>query len=215
MSSDNDSGSNEIVAYSERPSSDPITAEEGVLRVEWRLTPVTSVAREALEQAFGPRWDSHLASRPVLVESRRIKRGRAYAWEIYDAARTQDEAFYYIANSGEYIALNSRLKQVQVARQEAKNKAEAEELIAADTKEKARCRALQEAKSEAAFVRLSESKDAVWAERWKAFVRRHYINEDMIARIKANQTLYDAVVTAVTVPAKRKAIKAFLAKYDS
>ena len=75
--------------------------------------------------------------------------------------------------------------------------------------------ARREARSAAAFARLvMSSRDHVWADSWKAFIVRYLNDEVMKAQVLNNIRLYDAVLAAETVPAKRKAIKAFLVAFE-
>ena len=185
-----------IAAYRERSAPNPETGEPGILRDEWRVREVSD---------FMPA--SHV------LEHRYVRRGVEEPWRLFDAANDHQMALEYV--DGSAVALDPELIEIQTKRaaaaEAARHKADVERTVTVEREAHAR----REARSAAAFRRLAtSSRDQVWADRWNAFVVQYHDNEAMKAQVLNNIRLYDAVLAAETVPAKRKAIKAFLVAFE-
>lgn len=202
-----------IVAYHERASMDPKTGADGVLRDEWRLVPFREGDAEQdarLVEAFGPDWRRYRPFPKTILEHRYVRRGVEEPWLSVATANRVEEALGEIDPYA--TAVDQRLAAIQKGRADyAAEQAQA----AREQREKddaAMDRRRQRVASQDAFDRLLRSKDAEWAHAWNNTVRatatedRRRLKEDA-----AFVRLHDAVIDAVTVPAKRKAIRAALA----
>ena len=196
-----------IVAYKERMSMDSITCEEGILRKEWRIVPIQDHA-DRLEELLGPRsaWSKPYAT--VVLEMRYVRRGAEEPWQFFQTANTEEHALEYV--EGDATPVDDRLVDLQKRRIEYDEKMRRE-----SEEEKMREREYQETRrvalaSEAAFVRLLNSKWRDVALRWNDFVKKHKGSIDMESCDDKFMALYAAVVSSETVPSKRKSIREFL-----
>jgi hypothetical protein len=204
-----------IIAYRERES----MAEAGVvLRREWRVCEVADVAEETLAQLLGRDWGHYHPQTTHIVEERALRGGEPMtAWTVGWAIDSYEAAVEHVDSGAVFVCpiLREIHERQGAAQREAIEQAAAEierERLAAAAEEAARRRA---DRSESAFRRLLVSEHGVWAERWNAFTSS--ATDEQRERLRADETavrLHDAVVAAETVPAKRKAIRAFLAQVE-
>lgn len=204
---------NPIVAYAERQSwsTNPETGEPWPIRHEWRVSLVADFSYEVLQAAFGDYWrDSRKGYSSHVLEHRYVRGGVAEEWTLFDTDTSRRGCLEMIDSNA--VAVDPELTAIQAERRAAQ--AEHERKIEADrvASVAAAERAYHAERSDAAFYKLSKSKDSVWAERWNSFVST--CDNATREQIAADRALYDAVMSAETVPAKRKAIKAFLAKWE-
>ena len=202
-----------IAAYRERSAPNPETGEPGILRDEWRVRGISDFMPEALTAAWGSDWRCSRPCASHVLEHRYVRRGVEEPWRLFDAANDHQMALEYV--DGSAVALDPELIEIQTKRaaaaEAARHKADVERTVTVEREAHAR----REARSAAAFRRLAtSSRDQVWADRWNAFVVQYHDNEAMKAQVLNNIRLYDAVLAAETVPAKRKAIKAFLVAFE-
>jgi len=143
---------------------------------------------------------------------RYIRRGHEEDWQPFNAANSFKQALEYIDNAA--IPLCPELSALQVSRHEAK--VAEEEKARAERKAKGvRLEAEERTKrSQEAFSQLRDSKDGKWANRWNVVVaeaqRKPKLFEGLEQSAKFRE-LHAAVINAMTVPTKRKAIRLALA----
>lgn len=199
-----------IVAYRERDSTDPMTGEEGILRDEWRVRGVSEFKDRVLAEAWGTKWRRWHPFASHVLEHRYIRRGLEEPWTPFEPANSFEQA---LACIGEATPCCEALRALQELRKEEEDKrlAEAERIRKLALEEEDR--AYHKRRAQAAFERLSESRDAIWAERWHAFIARHAGDEEFKAKAERDpkfMALYQAAMEAETVPSKRKAIRLLL-----
>ena len=73
-----------IVAYKERESMSPTTGVVGIIRVEWRIKPISAYNMDDLYAAFGPNWTSYNPGARFVMEQRYIRRGVDEGWKLFD-----------------------------------------------------------------------------------------------------------------------------------
>ena len=83
-----------IVAYKERESMSPTTGVVGIIRVEWRIKPISAYNIDDLYAAFGPNWTSYNPGARFVMEQRYIRRGVDEGWKLFDVYKTREEADY-------------------------------------------------------------------------------------------------------------------------
>jgi hypothetical protein len=202
-----------IAAYRERASADPLTGEDGVLRVEWRVRPVGDFTSEALAAAWGPDWRRFSPSAEFVLEQRYVRRGVEEPWAPFQTAGSREAALGYIddratAVDPELIALQAKRRDYQ---EQQRAKVEAQQRKAT---EQAELR-LHRDRAQAAFVKLAKSKDGALAERWNSFMSTRQGEQTAFANDAKFMALYKAASEAETVPAKRAGIKEFLFYVDN
>jgi hypothetical protein len=200
-----------IIAFRERES----MTEAGVfLRREWRVRDVADVPEESLAQSPGCDWRYYHPQTSHVVEERALRGGEPMtAWTVMRAIDSYEAAVEHVDSGAVFVCpiLHALHQRQETAQRSAIEQAAAEierERQAAVDEEAMRRKAYL---SEAAFRRLLVSTHGVWAERWNAFTAS--ATPEQRERLRADETavrLHDAVLAAETVPAKRKAIKAFL-----
>ena len=200
-----------IAAYMERESFDPETGDPGILRDEWRVRDVADFAPGALVAAWGPDWRRYKPFASHVLEHRYVRRGVEEPWKPAQSANSEEQALQHIDDKA--VALDPYLKELQQLRmltQEKERKVEEEkrrrEIEAYE-------RRYHRGRSAEAFKKLLASKDAAWAERWNVWIAAHQSDAARAAaeRDPEFMRLHHAAFDAETVPAKRKAIKEFLA----
>jgi hypothetical protein len=200
-----------IIAFRERES----MAEAGVvLRREWRVRDVTTFMEDVLAASLGGDWRYYHPYTTHVVEERALRGGEPMtAWTVMWPLYSYEAAVEQVDSGAVFVCpiLRELHERREAAQRAAIERAAAEierERQAAADQEAARRKAYL---SEAAFRRLLVSTHGVWAERWNAFTAS--ATPEQRERLRADETavrLHDAVLAAETVPAKRKAIKAFL-----
>lgn len=201
-----------IVAYYERPS----VVTEGVLREEWRLVPFLQgepAQAERLIEAFGPDWRRYRPFPADVLEHRYIRRGVEEPWLPVALGNSTEGALQEI--EAHAVAVDPRLEAIQKERANYAAEREREAREEREHEAAAADRKRQLTESRAAFRRLAAGKDAEWATRWNEAVSSH--SEEERERLKGDPEfvrLHEAVMDAVTVPVKRKAIRAALAYLD-
>lgn len=201
-----------IVAYRERES----RAEAGViLRHEYRVRTCEDVGEDALARALGQAWWYYHGDSTHVLEERAYRDGVPQTvWTITASFEGYERTVEHIDTGVTFVCPVLReTHERQERERHARAAARAAEQAAAERAANEQAdREWHAARSQAAFDRLSWSKDGVWAERWNAFTSAATPAD--IERLRADARaveLHDAVIAAETVPAKRKAIKAFLA----
>jgi hypothetical protein len=204
--------SQDIVAFRERESMDPLTGDAGILRGEWRVSKVETFAPSELENAWGADWRRYKPFAEWVLEHRCIRRGVQESWRPFECANSYEQALEYIDDKA--TALNDRLIALQEARRRAreedKRKREEEARKATEEERKAE----QARRSRDAFDRLWNGKDGDWARRWNTAIVWCQATPKLFEVLKTSEDftrLHADVIAAVTVPVKRKAIKAALA----
>lgn len=201
----------ELVAYRERSSCDPITGEDGILRDEWEVRLVRDCQPEELEQAWGPGWRRNRPFALHALYHRYIRRGVQEPWLPFQASNSFEQALEYLPN--EAAACCPELVELQERQKAAAEAAEQE--IEAERKGRAALAAREDqAKaSQLAWRRLLEGKSAAGARLavdWNAAIMKLLAADELKHRF-ANDAefvrLHEAVIAAVTVPDKRKAIR--------
>jgi hypothetical protein len=202
-----------IVAYKERESMHPETGVVGIIRDEWRIKPIASYNMDDLYAAFGPNWTSYNPGARFVLEHRYIRRGVDEGWKKFDVYKTREKALEAIDRDatpvGQGMSKVKAKRALDEERQRVGEAAERESLWVAEGKR------LRRGHSELAFRRMLEGKNAIWGQRYNEFVEAHKDDAALLATMSADSALYDAVMDAVTIPTKVKAIKAFLARYAS
>lgn len=205
-----------IAAYHERASMDPMTGADGILRDEWRVVSYREgdpVQAERLAEAFGTDWQRYRPFPKAVLEHRYIRRGAEDPWLPVALGNTVGDALGEVDPGA--VAVDPRLAAIQQKRAdyaaERDRKAQEEREREAAVGERRR----RSADSKAAFRRLAASGDAEWAERWNAAVGSTSTEQrDQLRRDPEFVRLHEAVMAAVTVPSKRKAIREALAYLD-
>lgn len=199
-----------IVAYMERE-----TALGTHLRDEWRIVPFSKYTYDQLTAWLGPHWSSasYYHNPRFILEHRYIREGVDEGWKPFDLFPTREAALNAIdqgatpANVGGLAKI--KLKQAE-AREQARRAAEDKRLLEWEADESRRKRE----RADEAFKRLMASpKYAIWAQRWNEFAATHQDDPVLREAVLKDRSLYDAATNAETVPARVKAIKAFLARY--
>ena len=202
----------DIVAYKERESEDPATGAEGILRTEWRIIPLATWEKTHDPYAtFGPNWTRYKPRAKFVMEQRYIRRGVDEGWKPFDLYDSREEALSSIDRDAK--SASSGFTKVEGARIAAARTAKIEEMRKHEADAASSIRRAKQQRSQDAFGRLSESKNAELADRYNTFVTAHMNDPAMRSQILADRSLYDAIVDAETVPAKAKAIRAFLKRY--
>lgn len=202
----------EVVAYSQRMSCDMPTGSMGMLTKMWRVVPLPEYPEDEVVSRVGERWRSSYPRATAVVEMRYVRRGVDEGWKFHDLVEGEkpEEVWHKLDSpcvllAPSLIALLSsavRRDAEEAAARAAEAKAEAER---AEVAERVR-------RSEAAFVRLMESADGVWAKRWNVAIRwalepKHAELGAQLAGDARFRELHEAVHAAVTVPTKRGAIR--------
>jgi len=205
-----------FIAYREWEFVDPLDGRVGVLRQEWRVSPLVSLAPEDITNAFGPDWQRYRPEACYVLEQHVVCRGDDWGWKPEHLANTYSEALEYVDMRA--TSCSDALTELWAARAaHARDIEEAKQAEAAKTAKEAE-RQEQKAASEAAFARLyNSSRWGYWAHCWRAYGTR--VQE--MAEPERQNTLnregfreaHDAVLAAVTVPAKRKAIRLCLERF--
>lgn len=204
-----------IIAFRERES----MAEAGVfLRREWRVREVTDIAEETLTQSLGCDWRYYHPHTTHVVEERALRGGEPMtAWTVMWPVASYEAAVEHVDSGAVFVC--PVLRDLHERQGTAQREAIEQAAIEAERKRQAEADAetarLRAERSEAAFRRLLVSTHGVWAERWNAFTSS--VTDEQRERLRADETavhLHDAVLAAETVPAKRKAIRAFLAHVE-
>jgi hypothetical protein len=199
-----------IVAYFERESYDPETGEPGILRREWRVVPSNVYAAEQLRTLMA-RHSGRDVWPTNVMEARYIRRGAAEPWVPQYGATSMRDALENLESG--VVPVHPLLTEIRIARAAARaaedRKAREAEAKAAAERERAELRRA----STDAFRRLAESRDGTLAAEWN-FSCSKLNATPPDAAWRSDATLRDhnaAIWSAVTVPAKRKAIRAALA----
>ena len=196
-----------LVAYYER-----VTPAGTNLRDEWRVREVREFDMADLYAAWGPDWLSYRPGASHVLEHRYIRDGAEEPWTPFQAANSEEQALQAVPDNA--VALDSYLIELQALRKQAAEKRRKDEEEKSNRAHEATERAVQRKRSEEAFVKLQKSpRDGVWAEKWNAYAAAHQ-DDAFRARAQADPAYmehYRAVIGAEAVPAKRKAIKEFLA----
>ena len=205
-----------IVAFMERESYDPVTGEEGILRDEWRVTPLEQFQIKDLEEHFGPRayWSKPYAK--FVLEHRYIRRGKEELWIPLSLGNDFSHALESIDSKA--TAVDQILKEIQKERikyaAELAKKYEKQKMEEREKEE----RVIIRRKSKEAFVKvLDNPKTKELCEKWNLFVSEHS-TEQFRAWAKSNidfMASYEQVTSSTTFQTKRKALKEFLAKYGN
>ena len=199
----------EIAAYRERPS----VVAEGVLRDEWRVVPFRENDPEQdarLAEAFGPDWRRYRPFPKAVLEHRYIRRGVEEPWLPVALGNSPEGALGEVDPGA--VAVDPRLAAIQQKRADYAAERDRKASEEREREAAARERRRRSADSQAAFRRLAASGDAEWAERWNAAVSsRSTEQRDQLRKDPEFVRLHEAVMAAVTVPSKRKAIRAALA----
>ena len=210
----------EIVAYSERESCDPITGEVGILRKEWRLESVKNWDENILYAAFGAHWRMFRPGAEWLLLHRYIRRGKPEPWTPVEVGNTRGDVLHAIDGSPNVRATSTELQAMwdqELLATEARIQESAaqaiKELSMRDAEE-------QKRKSEAAFARLRDGKHSHLALAWNDWIIAHMDNHKLKAEMRSGARPemtqdYQAVLAAVTVPAKRAAIRHFLQRWSA
>ena len=179
----------------------------GHLRTEWRIRPIEAFTRDALAEAWGPDWQRYRPHTTLVLEQRYIRRGVEEPWKPAHTLYEPDDALQNIDSKATIV--DPRLARIE-ARHAAETEAKETARVAREEKETSD---RMKGQSDAAFRKLLDSpKDREWAIRWNALVET--ATEEEKDRVRSNANLlrmYDAVMSSRTVPAKRKAFRAFLA----
>lgn len=200
-----------ILAYRERESWHPETGVLGILRDEWRIARREDIGDSFLRFRFGT---AYVGQSYVLLH-RYIRRGTEEAWECVDVS---DDPLALMSNVDDratpvdpVFADYCRMRDEQRAREKAQQEAEE-----AERRERERRRVRRE-QSEEAFRRMLQGapRNRELAERWNAHVERLAPRAEELAQDAAFRATYDAVIAAVDVPSKARAIREHLAKWDS
>jgi hypothetical protein len=203
-----------IVGYTERESMDPITGAEGVLRKEWKVEPLALVPEETVVAAFGPDWRRWSPGASWVLSVRYIRRGKEEEWSLFQTANSRGQALQYVDDRA--VATDPELAALQKAREVHRQAEEERARVKAVQAEERRLDTLAARRSEAAFERLLAGKGGGWALGWQRFIEAHAADADYCAAKQGDtrfMELYSAVLRAMTVPAKRKALRAFLTEY--
>jgi hypothetical protein len=194
-----------IVAFWEKPS----MTSDGVLRKEFRVRPLAAFASgEHIAFFNGLRRSNPFAQ--YVLETRYLRDGVDEGWQPFDGYQTRVQALEDV--DGQATAVDRGVaflqqKRTQVAQRERLRVAEAARLrMEADD------RRYHAERSQAAFVKLAAAHPEL-TDRWQRFVQ--HASTELKDRIQADRGLYDDVMTAETMPAKAKALKAFFARWDS
>jgi hypothetical protein len=202
-----------IAAYAERVVADPMTGEGRVHRQEWRVVLVQPKHWDRLRKAFG---DHHRIKKYVLLH-RYVKGGvEVEPWAPFDTVDSKREAFFMIDSAAvpvdpEMVRARDELAKATAEKAEKDRRlAESAELLRVKREELAEV----SRKSEHAFFRLGEgSADGkMLCNEWNAMIARLSPDKDFIAKSKLDRAFLDdyaAVATAMSVPAKRKALRTF------
>jgi hypothetical protein len=228
-----------VVAYHERET---ISHDRGTIRDEWRLKRLHMERPEAEQRAIVAYCHEHKIdlSTAIMIEHRQVRFGggpdfdREGGWTLLEVCRDEDHAIQSVDSYGGYsftedtiewkaTAVDPRLvaqRQREVETYIAKGIAAAEDRAAREQEEReaAERRQANQA-SEDAFVRLRDGSEAgrELTGRWNALATRLNENSalrDRLARDEALVALATEAMAAVTVPAKRKAIRAALARVE-
>lgn len=183
-----------------------------ILRSEWRVLQIgePSATWEDLCQAFGPDWSRYRPNATHVLVHRYIRRGTEEPWVLFNIANAYEDALGCIDNAA--VPMCDELRELQFKRRaylerQALAKAEAE---AAKRKELER-RELRQ-KSEATFRRLRDGKQKdglILTKQWAQQIIRMHDKRIELEADAEFRSYYDAVLAAVTVPTKRKALIAF------
>jgi hypothetical protein len=201
----------EIVAYRERTPS----WSDTVLRTEWRVRPVEACPYDYLVAAWGKDWGYHHPETTHVLEQRYIRNGVEEPWRPSFAARSRAHALEHVDGGRGVVELDPELIAQTAATIAESERMAAEKNAQAAAAHDAEARRERVRRSEKAFGDLSmHVRDGHWAARWTTFVADADKDDEFFASIRADdefRRLHNAVIAAITVPAKRKAIKAFLA----
>ena len=204
----------DIVAYKERESMDPATGAEGILRTEWRIIPLATWEKTNDTYAvFGPNWTRYKPRAKFVMEQRYIRRGVDEGWKPFDLYESREDALSSIDSDAK--SASSSFTKVEEARIAAARTAKIQEARKREADAVAATRRAKQQRSQDAFGRLSEGKGKALTDAYNAFVTAHMNDASVREQILADRSLYDAIMDAETVPAKAKAIKAFLKRYAS
>lgn len=204
-----------IVAYRERES----RAEAGVvLRHEYRVRSCEDVGEDELAQRLGQDWRYYRGDATHVLEERVYRNGEpSTVWTTTSSFDGYERAVEHVDSGVTFVC--PVLAQVHADRmadrEAARERKAAEERAAYQAQVERAAEAAHKIRSKNAFKRLATSKDRAWAERWNAFTQD--ATDETRERLRADEIavrLHDAVIAAETVPAKRRAIKAFLAHVE-
>lgn len=198
-----------IVAFLERHRDDPMTGEPGILRDEWRVEKVPPAELEELYR----RGASVRGS--IGLYHRYIRRGVEEPWTLFDVYANRKAALDSIDWSATPVAAD--LTRMHVKRQA---KAVADQ-TARERRDAAAARDMKLAglrkQSSAAFDRMLASSNERYQQlalSWNDIVRGFQsLPKAQRERLRKNhefKMLHDAVIEATTIPAKAKAIAAFM-----
>lgn len=206
---DAEARANTLVAWRERRSMDPMTAEEGVLRDEWRIRELgdPGLSYDQVRAMLLPAVEV----REQILEHRYIRRGTEEPWTLFDVADAVDDLLNLIPPSA--VAVSPRLLEMrgEWAAAEAERTRQLEEKRAAELAlEEKRAK---ERRSREAFRRMAEGSEynralAAW---WNAHVEMVNGDPELQERLCVDREFLktaDPVFAAETVPAKARAIKA-------
>jgi hypothetical protein len=199
-----------IVAYWEKES----VAGPGTLRKEYRVRLVKDFSADELNAAWGSDWRKYKPFATHVLEERYIRRGQEEPWKPHSSANSREQAMEYIDSNA--IALDPTLQKLEAAQAQYRQEQKVKEEAAHKSKAEAQERASRRDRSEAAFNRLRDSKDGIWATRYNEYVLAHMNDPAFQASARDNPEFmkyYQAVMSAETVPAKKKAIREFLTKF--
>lgn len=208
-----------IVAWMERARPNPETGGTRVLRDEWRIRQVQDFAPGELARTWGLWWHRGRPGAGWILEHRYVRWGSEEPWHLFDATQTRDEALQMI--DPEATPADPRLAQLRDEQAERDRTAEARAEAFEAAEAGARAEEARRARAYAAFERMLESRDhriraaAISWNTWVVACRDRYSQIEILA-LKGDpefKAAHDAVIDAETVPKKRSAIKAFLARF--
>ena len=199
-----------IVAYMERTT--PVGTH---LRDEWRLRPFSAYTYDQITAWLGPQWTSasYYRNPKFILEHRYIREGVDEGWKPFDLFPTREKALDAIDQGA--TPVNGGFAKVKLKRAEAREKTRREAEDKRQVEWEADERRRKQARADEAFDRLMASpKYAIWAQRWNEFAAARQNDPALREAVLADRSLYNAATTAETVPARVKAIKAFLKRYE-
>lgn len=210
----------DIVAYTERDSIDPESCEEGITRTEWRIVEGDFYQdRDPYRRRRFRLADTYRrAYTDFRLERRTIRRSEDLGWQPIEICDNQIEPLLMVDNlqSASVIAVDPEFAEIQETYRQRVRESKDEETRKEAREREDMERRRQRVESEDAFRRLYESETGkVWAEEWNTFTT--HARPDVVATLRKDKravALHDAVIAAVTVPAKRKAIREALTYFE-
>lgn len=199
-----------MIAYHEHSAPDPMSGAAGMLRQEWRIQPVQDFDSAELRDAFGNLvWATCNPPTHVLMH-RYVRRGVEEPWTLYEHGTSHDMLLGYVPDNA--IATLPALRELQKCRAQTRETKRLDDELRAQLRAEKETRLRKRDRSQAAFLRLRNSKDGEWAKQWNLYCSSADVDEQKrVAGSLDLMRLYHAAMDAETVPTKRSAIKRFLA----